>query len=925
MCKKLIYLFSFVLLLSVALTSTAKAELVGWWRLDEGSGTITNDLSEYGNNGTLQGNPQWVNGKFGKALKFDGVDDFVEIPHAEILTVDNEVTVMAWIYAERHGGPGTEGWQGIVAKSNDPRSYSLYTEASGALHFSVTSTVINDYVGPVSTGQVPLNEWVHVAAMVAEGQIRFYINGELSGTDGSGIILAGTADTATVVIGRTHEGATRSFLGMIDDVRIYNEALTQDEIQSNMQGAGMPYSFGPTPADGALHADTWASLNWRAGDDAASHDVYFGENFVDVNDGAEGTFYGNQVSTFFVVGFPGFPYPDGLVPGTTYYWRIDELEADGVTKHKGNVWSFMVPPKTAYNPVPADGAEFIDPSVKLSWTAGFGAKLHYVYFGDNFDDVNNATGRLPLGATTYTPGPLKFAKTYYWRVDEFDAIATYKGHIWSFTTQGAVGSPNPSNGAVDVKQIPTLTWSPGAYADSHQVYFGTDKEAVRNADTGSPEYKGTGDLGSESYEPGKLLWDTTYYWRIDEVNNVNPDSPWIGKLWSFTTANFLIVDDFEDYDAGENQIWYAWKDGLGYGAPGTQPYSAGNGSGAAVGDESTPSYTEETVVHGGNQSMPLFYDNNQQGKFKYSEAELTLSYPRDWTENGANTLTIWFRGNPAGLLEEPTGTFTMSGAGADIWDTADQFRYVFKQLSSAGTISAQVLSVQNTNDWAKAGVMIRETLDPGSKFAAVYITPANGCRFQGRLTPGSSATSDTSVVTPQQTAITAPYWVKLERDAAGNFNGYYSSNGVTWQAMAWNPQRISMQPNVYIGLALTSHNANATCVAIFSDVKTTGAVSPTIWTHEGIGATMASNDAEPVYVALNGNAVVYHDNPNAALINEWTQWNIDLQAFADQGLNLANVNTIALGLGNKKNPQAGGAGTMYFDDIRLYRQAEPAP
>ena len=474
MCKKLIYLVCFVLVLSVALTSSAKAELVGWWRLDEGSGTIATDLSEYGNDGTLQSEPQWVNGKFGKALQFDGVDDYVEIPHAEILTVDNEVTVMAWINAERHGGPGTEGWQGIVAKSNSPRSYSLYTETSGALHFSTTSTVINDYVGTLSTGQVPLNEWVHVAAMVVDGQHQYYINGEPAGTSGSDIVLPGTDDTSPALIGRTGEGAARSFLGMIDDVRIYNEALTQEEIQVIMLGAGMPYAFGPSPADGVLHEDTWASLSWRPGDDAASHDVYFGENFNNVNDGAEGTFYGNQTSTFFVVGFPGFPYADGLVPGTTYYWRVDETEADGTTIHKGEVWSFIVPPKTAYYPDPADGAESVDPNVELSWTGGFGAKLHYAYFGDNFDDVNNATGGLPKGTTTYTPGTLKFAKTYYWRVDEFDAIETFKGQVWSFTTEGGVGSPDPSNSTVDVKQTPVLTWLSGAYAASHQVYFGTD-------------------------------------------------------------------------------------------------------------------------------------------------------------------------------------------------------------------------------------------------------------------------------------------------------------------------------------------------------------------------------------------------------------------------------------------------------------------
>ncbi len=131
-----------------------------------------------------------------------------------------------------------------------------------------------------------------------------------------------------------------------------------------------------------------------------------------------------------------------------------------------------------------------------------------------------------------------------------------------------------------------------------------------------------------------------------------------------------------------------------------------------------------------------------------------------------------------------------------------------------------------------------------------------------------------------------------------------------------------MLPNVYIGLALTSHSSGVTCTAEFSNVQTTGTVTPMIWTHEAIGVTMLSNDPESLYVALNGNAVVTHDNPNAAQIETWTQWNIDLQAFADQGVDLANVNTMAIGFGDKKNPQPGGSGTAYFDDIRLYR---PAP
>ena len=508
-------------------------------------------------------------------------------------------------------------------------------------------------------------------------------------------------------------------------VRNPGSANSMQISEVELLGTGL-ISASPEPADGAMIRDTWVSLSWLPGDFAASHDVYLGENYDDVDAGTGDTFQANQPSTNFVIGFPGFPYPDGLVPGTTYYWRIDDVEADGTTIHKGKVWSFMITPKVALNPNPVDGAEFVDPNVELSWEVGFGAMLHHVYFGDNFADVDNGapdTYKGPSGFSKYTPGTLESGKAFYWRVDEFDGFETHKGEVWGFTTPGAAGTLMPSNGATNVRQTQILKWIAGDNAASHQVYFGTDKDTVRNANTGSPEYKGSKDLGSESYDPGKLEWDTTYYWRVDGVDNANPDSPWVGLVWSLTTANFLIVDDFElynDLDPAEpesNRIFNVWLDG--YGIP---------TNGSLVGYE-IPPFAEQTIVHGGSQSMPLYYDNS----VGYSEATLTLTSPRDWTEKGVNKLTIWFRGDSA-------------------------------------------------------------------------------------------------------------------------------------------------------------------------------------------------NAAETLYVALNGSAVVSHDNPNAAQTGSWTEWNIDLQIFADQGVNLANVNTIALGLGNRNNPVAGGSGTMYFDDIRLYPPApEPAP
>jgi hypothetical protein len=132
-----------------------------------------------------------------------------------------------------------------------------------------------------------------------------------------------------------------------------------------------------------------------------------------------------------------------------------------------------------------------------------------------------------------------------------------------------------------------------------------------------------------------------------------------------------------------------------------------------------------------------------------------------------------------------------------------------------------------------------------------------------------------------------------------------------------------MSSTVYIGLAVTAHNAAATCQAVFTNVTTTGTVSPQ-WAHQDIG--IASNAAEPLYVAVSNSAgqpaVVVHPNPAAAQITTWTEWVIPLQSLT--GITLTNVDRIALGLGTRGNMTTpGGSGKMYFDDIRLYRPRTP--
>ena len=1135
MFSKLIYL-TFSLILILAACGVVQADLTGWeavisdanplhWYKFDETGIDCVDWGSGGLNGTYDGVSLGQEGLFepGTAVGFER-------------TGANRANFTG---AENLPGPWTVEY--IVKTTKAPAGSD-----SQALHDSDTTSIrlagwtaigeagftlygVADYRFTPEAG-LTLNDliirqdvWMHMVFRNDGNGTQLFFNGELIGTSPDSV------DLPRLRIGGRGAGPADHLMGVLDEAVVFDRALTNDEIFAHATPTFPVKATKPYPEDGAIHAATWVSLGWTSGSTAASHDVYIGEDFDQVNEGTGDTFRGNQdlMFNFAIIGFVGYPYPDGLVPGTTYYWRIDEVESDDTTKHKGDIWSFLVPPKTAYNPSPADGAEYIGLDVSLTWTAGYEAALHTVYFGDDFDDVNSATGNPPLTGTIFNPGPLERDKTYYWRVDEFDGSVTHKGKVWSFTTipsipindpdlvgwwpldegsgsvavdwsghdnhgdligepQWVVGQdggalefdgsnsvdcgnndnlqitdsitiacwinpamlngwhgfaslngsysfkyldnylvfttpgildhwgynailkagvwqhvavtfqpnqvggaifyingvqadrvdssdfntgsgpflignnqwneyytgliddvrvynriltaeeitdamrgdplvawdPNPANGSTpDIDTALPLSWSPGDNVSQHDVYFGTDQDAVADADTTTADiYRGRQNGTSYSPPEGVEWGGGPYYWRIDQYNTDGSISK--GKIWRFTVGDFILIDDIESYDAGENQIWFFWHDGLGYGAPGSENYYPGNGTGAAVGDENTNSYTEETIVHGGRQSMPVAYDNNKQGYSKYSEVELTLTTPRDWTRHDLAELSLWFRGYPGSVgsfVEGPVGTYTLTGSGTDIWDTADQFHFAYKTLTGAGSIAARVDSVENTNGWAKAGVMIRETLGADSTHAMMVVTPLQGVSFQRRNTTGGTSASDT---TP---GISAPYWVKIERDLSGNFTAYSSTNGSAWQ-MLGTPDNISMGVNVYIGLAVTSHDSALACQAVFSNVTTTGNVAGQ-WTNQDVGIN--SNAAEPLYVAVSNiagaSAIVTHDDPTAAQIDTWTEWVIPLQALADQGVNLADVDRIAIGLGTRGNTTVpGGSGKMFFDDIRLYRSREAA-
>ncbi|UCG57704.1 MAG: LamG domain-containing protein [Phycisphaerales bacterium] len=700
------------------------------------------------------------------------------------------------------------------------------------------------------------NTWWHLAYTYDGTAARVYVNGvqesvrdpiDLDTYGGTPIRVAAQADTTGAAADTGF-----NFTGSIAEVRIHDGVLSPSDIVNNFNEGGVKKAHKPSPADGAFGVQN-PLFQWSAGMTAASHDVYFGTN----PSPGPAEFIMSQTWTVYY-------HVAGLIPGTTYYWRIDETESDGVTVHTGDVWSFTAAPMTAYQPGPPDGAKFQDPDVALTWMPGVDAASHDLYFGTSRADVENGTGDTFKGnltelTLTFDPGPLSSGTTYYWRIDETDdGGATHVGEVWSFTTipeivvsdpslvgwwkfdegQGSVavdwsgqgnhgairggtewidgydggalrlkgqdgyvnlpigaviasmdsttittwvnfsnlggswqrifdfGSGTPTylflcprtgtagvmhaaiqvgdqghsevnapetlptgwhhvavvvtsgsmqlyldgqvldsgtaatvpsdlgntssnwlgrsqfvadgyfNGSLDDFRIynrvlskadiaetmrgdPSLAWKPqpadwsvpdvemaaqlawlaGDGAVQHDVYFGTEEDAVADADTSDTTGVYKGRQGAASYIPPALEKGKTYYWRIDEVSSGGTVN--MGRIWSFTVAEYLIVDDFEDYnDYSPDRIFQTWIDGFGYTDP--PPGKQGNGTGSTVGYLNAP-FAEQTIVHGDAQSMPFGWDNTAFPF--YSEAEREFPMAQDFTRKGVKSLSLWVYGD----------------------------------------------------------------------------------------------------------------------------------------------------------------------------------------------------------------------------------------------------------------------------------------
>jgi len=353
MSRELFYSLSFVAVLALGMdlfVAQSQAGLVGYWKFDESYGPTAGDSAGGDNDGTLFGGVRWQPeaGRSQGALLYSSADNMarVEIPTTGMSA--SEGTMMVWGNLAEPFPTNRNDSSYLFGHTTQP-SYANRLQ----LYIESNNTTLNLGLGNSHTRRTDIVElqtgiWYHVAVTWDWGRYAVYVNGEEMA---SGPYAGLTTLNYIMDIGNDGNPVsqnTEAFAGLLDEVRLYDHALSADEVRIAMNSATPSQAWGPSPKDGASHPDTWVTLSWMSGDFAVSHDVYIGRSFDDVDSGAGDTFRGNQTATAFLVCLPGDLYPGGLVPGTTYYWRVDEF--DGAVTHKGDVWSFTAVPADASEP-----------------------------------------------------------------------------------------------------------------------------------------------------------------------------------------------------------------------------------------------------------------------------------------------------------------------------------------------------------------------------------------------------------------------------------------------------------------------------------------------------------------------------------------------------------------------------------------------
>jgi len=722
MLQRFIGLGCLGLVLGLVQTNAAVAAdsgLVGWWKFDERAGTTAADSSVSGNNGTIQGAPQWVDGRIDGALGFDGATTYVELPVGSLIKALTDATIGVWV---RWTGSAESGDSQNIFEFGTSGNCYMYlspgTSAGGPMRFVIRSPLGGSE--EVLTATTALGDgWHHVAVTSdsTNSALGLYLDGENVGSAAMPLNkLSYMGRTFYHYVGRGTDDPP-FFKGYMDDFYIFSRVLSQAEIRKLQAGGALERELAtrPVPPDQETDVLRDTVLRWTAGVSANTHNVYFGDSFEEIENA--------DIDSPFLVssGQSAATYDPGRLEfGRTCYWRVDEVNAPpDSTVFKGDVWSFTVEPY-AY-PIPTESIAATASSFvtgrgpeKTIDGSGLTGDMHSTIQTDMWQTAKGTS--LPAWIQYEFDTACKLRKMLVWNYngESFLAIQGAKdvvvehsmdGTIWTQLTgvtvfpvaPGAAGHvpdvtadfgdvaakyvritiksnysggaskqcglsevrlmavpmtaryPHPELDANNVDPSTVLTWRPGREGVHHQVYLGTQEAAVRLG-TAAVYTTDESQLAGSQLD---LRLGQTYYWRVDEVNDATIPSVWPGDTWAFTTAGYVVVDDFESYgNISPNRPFQMWIDGVGFTEP--APGNPGNGTGAAVGhDIWNPGehynglIMETGIVNSGQQSLPLYHDNSAAGgSLKYSQTDRTFAEPQDWTQFGITKLVVHFYGLP---------------------------------------------------------------------------------------------------------------------------------------------------------------------------------------------------------------------------------------------------------------------------------------
>ncbi|MCF7972779.1 MAG: discoidin domain-containing protein [Phycisphaerae bacterium] len=679
--------------------ATTDPDLVGWWSFSEGEGTTVADLSPYGRNGTLEGGATWAEGRFGGGIELDGSSGYVSIPDFELTT--DSITFVAWIKGWKAGD-----WAPLIS-SRVVNATEMNFGDNDTLHYTWNGDNANTWGwagGPV----IPQDSWAMLAVTMDPTQGVAYVYTEEGGlTQATNAIAHIEQTVGALQIGYSYD--PRYVQGIMDEVAVYSRALTEEEILALTMGPKDPAlaSF-PSPGHDASDIPRDTVLTWGPGEYAQTHNVYFGTDMDEITNATVPTSAGQTANTYDpgrlefgqayywrvdevngtpdktvfkgdIWSFTAEPYSIMIPVDVNHVTAssstaknppstiVDGSGLDGTThsSNQDDMWLSGSPDMAPWLMFEFERAQKLDKM--LIWNSNSSSEA---FIGWSIKDVSieysldGADWTVLEGATQISRGPglptynephvvdFGLAHAKYVKIN---IVNNWGGILMQYAVAEVqfyglpvfARTPVPVPDAVNVRPDAIATWRAGREAGQHTVSVDVDPNAVIDGSAPSASsMTSSTDLGSFD-----LQMETTYFWKVDEVNDAEVPSLWAGPVWSFDTAAALTVDDFESYgNKSPNRPFQAWSDGYGYSADEYFPEYLGNGTGAGIGHDiwspGSPQFggqIMETVstIQGSTQSMPFYYTNTGGVA---SQTERIFSPAQDWTVGSAKTLSIAFRG-----------------------------------------------------------------------------------------------------------------------------------------------------------------------------------------------------------------------------------------------------------------------------------------